>query len=115
MQLLDLSQALKATEGDVILLREVIQAFLDEYPSLLTEIEGAIQAGDAVAVQRASHTISGTLRLFGEVAPRQLSRELEAIGRSGDLGAAQAMHQALTASLKLFRQQLLESIKTFSP
>lgn len=115
MQLLDLSLALKATEGDAELLCEVIQAFLDEYPALLTEIDEAIQAGDAVAVQRASHTISGTLRLFGEVAPRQLSRELEAIGRSGDLGAAQEMYQVLTASLRVFRQQLLESMKSFSP
>jgi two-component system, sensor histidine kinase and response regulator len=111
---LDFSQALKATDGDVELLREVIQAFLGEYPVLLAEIEHAIHAEDAVAVQRASHTISGTLRLFGEVAPRQLSRALEAMGRSGDLSVAQPKYEALKASLETFRQLLSESMKTLS-
>ena len=65
MHPIDLTLALKATDGDVELLKIVVEAFLDEYPTLMARLEPAIKSTDSSLIRRASHTIKGTLRLFG--------------------------------------------------
>ena len=50
MQPIDLSFALKATDGDIELLREVVGSFLEEYPTLLAQLEAALRAGDNAVV-----------------------------------------------------------------
>ena len=114
MELPDLTQALKATEGDVDLLREVVEAFLEECPLRLIELKAAIESNDCVAVRRAGHTIAGNLRLFGDVPPCAYSRELEEMGRIGDLHGAQQVYQSLKTTLEDFGQQLSISMKALS-
>jgi HPt (histidine-containing phosphotransfer) domain-containing protein len=111
MKTIDLSLALKATEGDMELLCEVIYAFLDEYPGLLNEIAKGLDTRDHRAVQRASHTIKGTLRIFGEIPARQSAGELEAMGQSGDLSRAEKTFETLQSDLQSFRQQVVELLK----
>lgn len=108
METLDLSEALDATEGDVDLLRDVIAAFFEEVPGLLAEIDSSLQSGDVSSVRRASHTIKGTLRIFGDVPPRELARQLEQIAQSGTLVGTDAkrIFVALNTSLDDFRQRL---------
>lgn len=114
MTTLDLSLALKATEGDMELLREVIHAFLEEYPVLLNEIANGLDARDHRAIRLASHTIKGALRIFGEIPARQSAGELEAMGQSGDLAQAEKTFEALRSDLQTFRQQVVELLKTHS-
>ena len=111
MKTIDLTLALKATEGDMELLCEVIQAFLEEYPGLLTEIARGLDTRDHRAIQRASHTIKGTLRIFGEIPARQSASELEAMGKSGDLAQAEKTFDALQSDLQTFRLQVVELLK----
>ena len=111
MQPIDLSLALNATDGDIELLRDVVEAFLEEYPTLLVQLEAAIQAGDKALVQRSSHTIKGTLRLFGKVPSQELAGLLEEMGTSGSLENATETYQSLKLSLAALRPQLLESMK----
>ncbi|MEQ1827498.1 MAG: Hpt domain-containing protein [Pirellula sp.] len=106
--------ALKATDGDVDLLTEVVEAFLSEYPSLLAELDEALESGNCEVVQRASHTIKGSLRLFGEVPSRSFAETLEEMGASGHLENAAAPFQSLSASLNLLREQLLVAIKNLN-
>ncbi len=111
MQPLDLSLALKATDGDLDLLRDVVEAFLDEYPTLLAELGPALQTGDNATVQRASHTIKGTLRLFGNVPSKVFAERLEEMGAAGTLGNAMETFELLKQSLIALRQQLLDAMK----
>ena len=117
MQTIDLSLAMKATEGDLELLQVVIEAFLEEYPALLAELEPAIRAGDNAVVQRASHTIKGTLRLFGNVPSRELAERLEEMGCTKSLGNAESLgkaaetYDALKLSLASLRRQLSDAMK----
>lgn len=111
MQPLDLSLALKAADGDIDLLHEVVEAFLEEYPTLLAQLEPALQTGDSAIVQRASHTIKGTLRLFGNVAARDLAGRLEELGASGSLENATETYESLKQSLETLRRSLLEAMK----
>ena len=111
MQPIDLTLALKATDGDVELLKDVIEAFLEEYPVLLAQLEPAILAGDCAVVQRASHTIKGTLRLFGDVPAKGFAECLESMGQSGDLKHAAEIADSLKVALASLRMQLMDSMK----
>ena len=111
MQPIDLSFALKATDGDIELLREVVGSFLEEYPTLLAQLEAALRAGDNAVVQRSSHTIKGTLRLFGKVPSQELAGLLEDMGASGSLENATETYESLKLSLTALRRQLLDAMK----
>jgi two-component system, sensor histidine kinase and response regulator len=111
MLTLDLTAALKETEGDVELLREVVEAFLEEYPVLLGEIAEALPSRYGPTVQRASHTISGALRLFGDTPVRRAARQLEDIGRTENWELAEVTFRNLQSLLEEFRQQLVETLK----
>jgi signal transduction histidine kinase/HPt (histidine-containing phosphotransfer) domain-containing protein len=85
-----MATALKAVDGDPVLLHDIARIFLAETPRLLREIESAIFATDAALLRRAAHTIKGGLRLFGAEAAYDLACRLENLGRTGDCGAAGA-------------------------
>ena len=111
MQPIDLSTALSATDGDVDLLREVIGSFLDEYPKLLIELANAIELGDFARVRRASHTIKGTLRIFGDLSAREIAGELEEMGKTECLTLADAKCKSLKLSLAALHQQLADKLR----
>ena len=111
MHPIDLSYALKATDGDLALLQEVLEAFLEEYPTLLAQLEAALSTGNNAVVQRASHTINGTLRLFGNVPSRAIAETLEQMGASGSLENATESYESLKMSLSTLRLQILDAMK----
>jgi HPt (histidine-containing phosphotransfer) domain-containing protein len=108
---LDLSAALKATEGDIDLLRDVVDAFLEEYPTLLAELERALGTRDTTTIRRASHTLRGSLRLFGDAISRELAERLEGMGVTGELDHARSTYQALQHSLDNLRKQLCSAMQ----
>jgi HPt (histidine-containing phosphotransfer) domain-containing protein len=71
-RLLDWDAALEICGGDRLLLRDIAEAFLEEYPGRLSEIRRAIDAKDWELLHRAAHTIKGSMRYFG--APRVFDR-----------------------------------------
>ncbi len=110
MEPIDLSLALKATEGDFELLKDVVDAFFEEYPMLVAQVERALEVGDASVVRRASHTLKGSLRLFGETSAKRSAEQLEEIGTSGNLDGAVPALAILKPSLEELQQQLREAI-----
>jgi len=57
---LDHALALERVGGDRSLLREIAVLFLDEYPRIMAEIRAALEAGNAVALERAAHSLKGS-------------------------------------------------------
>lgn len=82
---LDCAVALERLGGDEELLREVALLFLDEYPVLLREICSAADAGDADALERAAHTMKGSVSNFGADAVCDAAFTLEKMGRTRNL------------------------------
>ena len=109
-----MAEALKTTDGDTDLLRVVVEAFLEEYPTLLMQLEQAIPRGDYAEVRRASHTIKGTLRLFGSTPSRDLAADLEAMGQTESLEHASLKLASLKDSLELLRSRLVLGLQTLS-
>jgi len=112
MQPIDLSIALSSADGDVDLLRDVIDAFLGECPTLIIDLGRAIFSDDAVTVQRVSHTIKGSLRIFGESPARNIARELEEMGRTQQLKEATVAFERLKSSLTMLCEQLLIGLQS---
>ena len=72
-------------DGDLSLLRELVQIFLDEAPRNLRQLRTALTRGDANGMRLAAHTLSGNSSNFGGNAVSELARRLEKMGRAGDL------------------------------
>jgi HPt (histidine-containing phosphotransfer) domain-containing protein len=83
--------ALERVGGDEDLLREIAGLFLEDYPSLIRMIQQALAESDAHNLERAAHSLKGSIANFGSDAAYQAALDLEQIGRSNKLdGAADA-------------------------
>jgi PAS domain S-box-containing protein len=84
-QVMDWSVALDAVGGDRDLLKEIVAAFLEEYPGLLLEIRRTIDRGDAAGLRLAAHRLKGSMRYFAATRAFDHAYILETKGREGDL------------------------------
>ena len=67
---------------------ELIQAYLEETPKLILDLQDALAAGDAVRFTRAAHSIKSSSASLGALDFSGQAKELEMIGKSGDLNPA---------------------------
>jgi PAS domain S-box-containing protein len=84
----DWSKVLSVVDGDRQLLKEVIEAFLEECPMLMESLHDAIGQSNAADIQRAAHTIKSAMRTFGDDAAFEIASRLEEMGRDADLARA---------------------------
>ncbi|MGA2213758.1 MAG: ATP-binding protein [Bryobacteraceae bacterium] len=103
---LDESLALSRVGGDVELLIEVIDLFLDDYPSTLEKIKSAVASGDANALEQHAHSLKGSVSTFGAGRAFEAAFELEKRGRAGDLTGAQEGLLRLEQALESLRPEL---------
>jgi PAS domain S-box-containing protein len=70
---------------------ELVDAFLDDGAAQMATLRAAVERGDAEEALRAAHTLKANGATFGAQPFSELCRELEALGRSGQLDAADAL------------------------
>jgi len=95
-------------EGDAGLLAEMIALFLEDYPRLLGAMREAVASGDAQALQRAAHTLKGTVGNFCAAAATAAALRMERMGREGDLAQAEEGYAALAQELDRLKASLAE-------
>jgi HPt (histidine-containing phosphotransfer) domain-containing protein len=93
--IIDRAEILERFEGDWDLVREVIGLFLEDCPHRLCAVRDALAAGDCDALQRAAHSLKGSVSNFSASDAVQAALRLEMIGRGGDLAEAVAASAAL--------------------
>jgi PAS domain S-box-containing protein len=103
---LDESLALSRVGGDVDLLKEVIELFLDDYPGTFEKIKGAVASSDASALEHHAHSLKGSVSTFGANRAFEAAFALEKQGRSRDLSAAQEGLSQLEQALEALRPEL---------
>ena len=103
----NMTEALDRVEGDLELLKELVDLFLEEAPNMVREIENAITAGDPTALQHAAHTLKGSVSNFA--APRAVAASfaLERMGRQQDLSNVSAGFASLEHELERLTPLLL--------
>ena len=73
------------------MLRELVDLFLEDCPRLLGEIHEAVRSRDSAALMRSAHALKGSVGTFGAPAAMATARELETLGRQGDLTRAEEL------------------------
>ena len=92
---IDRGYLLEQAAGSIETLREVVDLFSVEYPKLMKQIIGAIKANDPSELQRAAHTLKGSIQFFGVKRPAVAALRLETLGRERDLVGAEEARLAL--------------------
>ena len=107
LQQLDESLALSRVGGDIDLLKEVVELFLDDYPSTFEKIKGAVASRDASALEHHAHSLKGSVSTFGANRAFEAAFTLEKQGRSGDLTGAPDGLLQLEQALEALRPELV--------
>ncbi len=103
---LDLEYALKRIPGGINGLRKLAEVFGHECDQLLRAMADAIARGDAAEVQRASHTIKGSAKLFSATRVSSVALDIEQSAKAGDLAATPRLHGILQSEIAELRAAL---------
>jgi CheY-like chemotaxis protein len=88
---LDSTLALARLDGDEALLADLSKLFCEESPRLLSAVRDAVAKRDSNALQRAAHSLKGSVSTFAAQDALNAVLKVEAIGQSKNLdGAADA-------------------------
>ena len=82
---LENSKIAEAARGDKQLMKQIVSAFLDEAPQLLTDMRQALADQEAETLMNAAHTMKGAVRVFDAECAEQLSRDIERLARDEKL------------------------------
>ena len=67
---------------------ELVQAYFEETPQLLSKLQQALEQQDCEVFRQAAHSIKSTSNSFGALQFGALAKELEMMGREGNLEGA---------------------------
>ena len=96
----------RTTGGNEKLTRSLAKTFLADAPKALALIRTAITKKDAVKLARAAHLLKGSIAIFGASKAVAAVRNLEAIGRAGNLAEAAGALPSLAFEFALLEQEL---------
>jgi CheY-like chemotaxis protein/HPt (histidine-containing phosphotransfer) domain-containing protein len=89
-----LDMLLELVGGELALLVELIDSFLEESPPLLENLRQSLDQDDAAGLYTAAHTLKSSSRDFGATRIADWCQDLETMGKAGTLaGAAQLVAQ----------------------
>jgi HPt (histidine-containing phosphotransfer) domain-containing protein len=92
---LDWEAAVSHFEGDVELLKEIAEMFLEESPVLMYQMKEALNRGDGKALERAAHTIKGSVGNFAAQPAFDAALRVESIGRDSEMRNADQAYRKL--------------------
>jgi len=83
-----LNGLLDSVGGDREFLQELVETFFADSPDQFDALRTSLAGGDAETFRRAAHSMKSNSASFGAMALSALFKQLEEIGKSGDLSAA---------------------------
>ena len=104
------AELLARFDGDGELLKELAGIFLQECPRMLREIREALRACDPKALERAAHTLKGSVGNFAVASAWETAELLELLGKSGQLVGAEEILRTLEQQIAQFNQTLARNI-----
>jgi CheY-like chemotaxis protein len=97
---------LSRMEGDERLGNEIIEIFRQEYPKLLESVHRAAEERNASLLERAAHTLKGSVGDMAAPEAFEAARALEQLAREGRLDDAHAALTALEGALNRLMPEL---------
>jgi two-component system sensor histidine kinase/response regulator len=109
--IIDKDLLLNRVNGDKELLKEVVEIFLKEYPSMLFDIEKAIQDNDTHVLQNSLVTIKSLVSNFSAKSAFNTAVKLEIMAACGDLINAEKAYHTLKSEIEQIKEALIIVIK----
>ena len=106
LPIINRQEALERLGGDEEMLVEFLGMLLEQVETMLPEIQQAIAAQNASAVEQLGHSLKGAAASLGAERMRQVAYDLEMIGRSQDLAVAPDALASLREQAILLRKAL---------
>lgn len=103
---LDREIALSRVGGDLDLLKEIAQLFLDDAERMLREIEKAVKSKEPQAIDHSAHTLKGCVSNFGAIRLYESAFSLEKMGRNRDLARVDTEYRVLEHELRRLQADL---------
>ena len=101
---------LRVTMGDDFI-PELIAAYLDDTPRLIQDLQQTLAEGNVIAFTRTAHSIKSSSASLGALDFSAQAKELEMIGKSGDLSQAAEKVNQLIADYPKLAEALKDRIK----
>ena len=105
---IDVRAAMQHLGCDATLLREIALLFLADCPHRLAELQAALAHHDPRALERAAHSLKGSLSNFVATGAVAAALRVEHLARSGDLIVAGEACAALEYEIDLVKRALAE-------
>jgi two-component system sensor histidine kinase/response regulator len=102
-------------DGNLHVLREITQMFLEDSPKWLGEIRASIQLRNASGLRMAAHTLSGAVANFGASSAHRAAHALEAMGRASSFLAADDAFSTLEREVRQLQTALTGLLETSIP
>ena len=99
-QVLDRKELFHRIDEDFELLQELIELFLEDYPSLMTEIGESLTMMDADRMKKAAHTLKGAVGNFCAQAAFDAAFVLETSAANDDLSNGTQQFARLQAEME---------------
>ena len=99
--------ALIRVDGDLELLLEIIEVFLEDSPRLMARIRTAVERQDLSSLEQAAHTLKGSVGNFCAPAAYAAASKLEKFGREGNVTGRQEAWNELQETMEQLRLALM--------
>ena len=109
--LIDTASLLARVDGDMKLLKELVELFQRDLPKLFSELQDAVTRRDAKALESAAHALKGSVGNFAARPAVEAALRLEQMGRRGDLTEAESAFQALAQEIERLKPALVDLSK----
>jgi two-component system, sensor histidine kinase and response regulator len=106
-----LESLLDSVMGDRALLAEMAELWLADSTKQESEIRNGLDSGDAIMVQRAAHSLKGSVGTFQASAAQDAANQLEISAKQADLVEARKAFEGLATQIDLVRQDLCQLVR----
>jgi len=93
----DPAAALERVAGDKALLVELIAIFFEDYPRYHAALQQSLEQGDLAALQKAAHTLKGSLSYLGAKEGASLALKIEQAALESNAASARELIPQFTA------------------
>ena len=100
---IDFKKALELFDGDKELLAELIQDFMQDYPSQLDDIIEAINEGNTENIVSRAHRIKSALTQLAIIQARDLAKQIEEKGQDVELNEIMTLFKSLQTEMEQFK------------
>jgi two-component system, sensor histidine kinase and response regulator len=109
----DIASAMLQVDGDIELLGELTEMFIDDSRNRMNELRQAITQRDGQGIERIAHCIKGALSIFQARPSVDAAERVEIIGRSRELDSSEAAFTALEVEMNRLIDALKFHLKQF--